>query len=136
MSNDRLYNIWRNMIQRCTDENSTNYERYGGRGVTVCNQWITHFEPFMEWAIDSGYRDDLTLDRKDNDGPYSPENCRWATQEEQQNNKRNNHMIFFRGKSQTLQQWANETGIKAPTIRRRLKNGWPVEIALTKSPNQ
>jgi hypothetical protein len=82
----RLYRIWRNMICRCTLETHNSYPRYGGRGITVCDEW-RDFIPFMEWANANGYQDHLTIDRKENDKGYYPGNCRWATRSEQELNK-------------------------------------------------
>jgi len=89
LSKSRIYNTYRHMINRCYNKNVDMYYNYGGRGITVCDEW-DNFESFHQWATCNGYQNNLTIDRKDNDKGYSPDNCKWSTQTEQQRNRRDN----------------------------------------------
>jgi hypothetical protein len=109
-----------------------NYQSYGGRGITVCDDWRSNFEAFRDWAILNGYNDKLSLDRIDNDKGYSPSNCKWSTQIEQQNHRRNNRFISAFGKTMTIAQWSTEVGITYMTLWNRIvKYGLDPETALT-----
>lgn len=130
-SKGRLYNIYNHMKRRCHDEKNKKYPDYGGRGITVCPEWRDSFEAFRDWAMANGYRDDLTIDRRDNDGPYSPENCRWTTNKEQQNNKRTSHKVSFNGEEITLAQLSEKTGLPMKTLWWRAMHGWKDEKLIT-----
>lgn len=118
----RLYQEWSRMKTRCYNKNTHYYKNYGGRGIKVCDEWQT-FLPFREWAYQNGYNDKLTLERKDVNGDYCPENCTWITMKEQASNKRTNTFIEFNGKRQTISQWSRELGISKELISWRLRNG-------------
>lgn len=127
---DRLYGIWNAMRQRCNNVNDRNYPNWGGRGITVCDEWNT-FDVFYEWAIDHGYTDNTTIDRIDNNGSYCPENCRWTDAKGQANNRRSNRYIDINGEKKTVAQWADVSGISASTIYARLTvYGWSPEEAV------
>jgi hypothetical protein len=117
------------MLQRCTNPKNPSFERYGGRGITVCERW----RDFAAFQADMGEPPaGLTLDRKDNDLGYQPENCRWATDAEQTRNTRRNRRLTLDGRTQCMSDWARELGIRQQLISRRLSDGWPVERALAK----
>ena len=122
-----IHNIWYGMIRRCYDTKCRNYNRYGGRGITVCEEWKNSFKAFLNWAVLNGYRKGLTIDRIDNNLGYSPENCRWATHKEQNRNYSRNHIITVNGESMCIADWADKTGIKPATILARIKRGWSVD---------
>lgn len=130
-SNSRIYRIWRNMKSRCYCKKNAIYKYYGERGITVCDEWVDDFKSFYYWAMQNGYADELSIDRKDVNGNYEPNNCRWATKKEQANNTRNNRIITYKGVTLTLSQWSEKTGINSKTIQTRLNNGWSVEKALS-----
>lgn len=129
--NTRLYNIWKDMRQRCHNENSTSFGRYGGRGVSVCKEW-EDFQNFRTWAIANGYGDDLTIDRIEVNGNYEPGNCRWVDNIIQGNNKRNNPKVAYRGKEYTIPELSRLVGIPYATLRKRIiYQGWSVEDAIS-----
>jgi hypothetical protein len=129
----RLYRIWAGIIQRCFNNRERyEWEKYGGRGITVCDEW-RKYEPFKEWAIANGYRDDLSIDRIDPNGNYCPENCRWATTYEQSNNKRTSKIIEFNGETGTVREFADKYGLTYSCLYTRLRNGWSVEKAILTS---
>lgn len=129
----RIYRIWANMKTRCNNPNTPYYDRYGGRGIRVCPEWTDSFEAFHAWAISAGYDDAKEIDRIDNDGDYTPENCRWVPHEAQQNNKENTVRITHAGQTRTLSEWAAITGLKSKTIWQRLQRGKTPEEALTQT---
>lgn len=120
LKNHRIYIIWKNMNQRCSNPNHPNYHRYGGRGVSVCYEWIHNPKMFYDWSITNGYKDNLTIDRMNNDGNYSPENCRWTTQIEQGRNKSSNHLITHDGITKCISEWAEQYGLKIHTLIQRV----------------
>lgn len=134
-NNPRLYNIYCGMKKRCTKPSCKQYPQYGGRGITICDEWKT-FEPFCDWALANGYdatadSKQCTIDRIDNSKGYSPDNCRWATAIEQGNNKRNNKFLTFNGETRTISEWSRHCGFKTGVIYQRLKRGWSVEKTLS-----
>lgn len=128
-SGTKLYKVWDSMIYRCYNKDCHAYDGYGGRGINVYDEWVDDYRTFKLWAMQNGYSEGLSLDRIDNDGNYTPDNCRWATSKEQQNNTRTNTQITYKGLTKTLPQWADEFGIKQCTLRARLNNNWDVERA-------
>lgn len=128
----RLYTIWVDMKDRCFNKNGKAYRNYGQRNITVCDEWKHNFRSFKQWALSNGYTDKLTIDRINNDGNYEPSNCRWVDNIVQQNNKRNNHYITYKGETKTLSQWSKIIGIPKDTLRRRIVNlKWSIDKALT-----
>ena len=116
MSHTRIYTIWSGMIQRCCNPNAKNYPRYGGRGITVCEEW-KEFKKFYEWSKISGYSDNLTIERLDNNGNYCPENCTWITKQKQMRNTRRNHYIKYNDEELTLTEWARKFDMNVETLR-------------------
>lgn len=112
----RLANIWQTMKQRCLNPKREKYPMYGGRGITVCNEWVDHFEPFAKWALANGYEPGLQLDRIDNNGSYSPSNCRWVTPKENSRNTRRTKLLTLFGETKSVAEWCEELPISQYTI--------------------
>lgn len=129
LSNSREYQIWMGIKARCTCETNSAYKYYGAKGVKVCDAWLNSFEQFL---ADMGEAPEgMSIERIDVSGNYEPSNCKWATQEEQANNKTNNRFITWRGKTMTAAQWGRKVGLCSHTILRRLRDGWSVDRTLT-----
>lgn len=126
----RLYRIYHNMLSRCYNPNVRSYKSYGGRGVTVCEEWRSSFETFKAWSTMNDYSENLTLDRSNNNEGYSPDNCRWVTYREQSLNTTRNHLVELDGVVKPLDEWSKCFGINPKTVRSRLRNGWSYERAL------
>jgi len=129
LSKSPEYGVWNNMVQRCCNSNDLGYINYGGRGIRVCTRWLHSFEKFY---ADMGPRpsDQHSIDRRDNDGNYEPGNCRWATQEEQANNKRDTIVVTYGDKKYSATLLAREHNINPSTFITRLNRNWSVEDAV------
>lgn len=128
----RLYSIWQCMKGRCNYPSHEHYQNYGGRGIKICDSWNGDFMSFYDWAMSNGYSDDLSIDRKDNDKGYSPDNCRWATSKEQTANRRKTTIgskvgiratitISYLGEEKTIPEWAEQYGLTYEILRKRLR---------------
>ena len=131
MSKTELYNVWNSMKTRCYNKKSERYSSYGGRGISVCDEWRHDYKAFYDWCMENGYKSGLTIDRIDVDGNYCPENCRWVDYTTQANNMRTNHVIEFNGESHTIAEWSRITSITPAALYHRCSRGWSVEKMLT-----
>lgn len=122
MSRTRLFSIWNDMVRRCSDKSRKSYKDYGGRGISICDEWLD-FKTFMEWALENGYQQNLTIERMDNDGDYCAGNCTWIPKERQSTNTRINRLITYDGKTQCIAVWARELNIAYTTIISRFNKG-------------
>lgn len=132
----RLYCVWQAMKSRCYNPNNKRYDKYGGRGIIVCDEWLHDYKAFKKWSYENGYNDQTdglhcSIDRIDNDKGYSPNNCRWVTMFVQANNTRRNHIIEYNGESHTLAEWSRIVGIDYKVLSSRINRyNWPIEKAL------
>lgn len=126
MSKNRIYKIWAGIHQRCENENNPKYPIYGGRGIKVCDDW-KEFTPFMEWALNNGYIENLTIERKNVNGNYEPLNCIWVDLKQQANNTRKTVFLTYKGETKPASEWSKITGIPQDTITSRKRRGWSDE---------
>lgn len=129
-SRSKIYWAWGSMKSRCSNPNDPNYKNYGGRGITISDEWGNSFQSFCDWSINNGYTEELTLDRIDVNGNYEPSNCRWVDMKTQCNNRRSNRLITYNGETLTMSQWADKLGINKMTLKSRLNiSNWSIEKA-------
>lgn len=119
------------MKDRCYNYNHNAYKDYGGRGITICDEWLNDFMAFYDWSMSNGYSDNLTIDRIDNNKGYSPDNCQYVSMKQQCRNRRNTIYITYNGKTKTLIDWCELLDLKYETIRRRFYRGWDVKKLFT-----
>lgn len=131
LNGNKLYHIFNSMKARCYSTTNKSYKNYDGRGIKICDEWLNDVKLFIEWAHKNGYKEGLTIERKDVNGDYCPQNCCWESRKTQSNNTRKNIFIDYNGKTQTLTQWAEEYNIKPHTLYYRyvLKN-WDIDKSL------
>jgi len=122
--NSRLYRIWTNIKARCNYIKHSSYMDYGGRGISICKEWEYNYPLFKKWALQSGYEETLSIDRKDVNGNYEPLNCRWATLKEQANNTRKNVFLSYDGEVNTIAEWADILKLPYTTLFARHNRGW------------
>lgn len=131
LARDRIYTIYKHMIDRCFNPKNPYFNLYGGRNITVCEEWKNDYKSFQKWSLENGYKENLSIDRINNDGNYCPENCRWTTMLVQQINRGNNRRIFYNGKNLCLSEWCRLLGFKHNAFLGRLKkNNWTYEETL------
>ena len=122
--NQKIYKVWSGIKQRCFNPNSNRYKNYGGRGISICDEWKNSFETFCKWALENGYKEGLSIDRIDHEKDYEPSNCRWADEITQQNNRTNNTLYEYEGETHTLTEWSRIKGIKPKTFCTRWRRGY------------
>jgi hypothetical protein len=123
MSKTRIYREWQGMKTRCYNKNNKRYNNYGGRGITVCDEWMNNFDNFFKWSLDNNYSDDLTIDRKNNDGNYEPSNCRWVNNKIQCNNRNSNIVIEHNDEKLTLTELSEKKGLSIRMMHARYVRG-------------
>lgn len=137
LRNHPLYDVWGKIKARCYNIQSKDYTDYGGRGISVCTEWIDDFKAFYDWCIENGYQKGLEIDRRNNNGNYEPDSCRMVTRSQNMRNTRRNNNLTYNGETKCLSEWAEIYGIKRFTLFGRINRmGWDIEKALTTPTNQ
>lgn len=125
---------YRHMVDRCYNENCDSYKDYGGRGIYICDEWLNDFKAFEKWSYENGFKPELQIDRIDNDGPYAPWNCRWATCKENNQHRRSTRFYTYNGETKNLTQWCEDLNLPYGSILSRIADyGWDFEKAITTS---
>lgn len=127
---NKLYQVWCGILRRCNNKSQRSYKDYGGRGITVCDEWKNNFKIFYDWAMQNGYSDNLTIDRIDVNGNYEPNNCRFITNKQQSRNRRNNKIYTLNNQTHCLSEWAEIYNIDYKLVWGRINSGWDIKKAL------
>ncbi len=130
LSKTSLMYAYDDMVKRCTNDKALAYKNYGGRGISVCAEWLKDKTEFFKWALSNGYKKGLQIDRIDNDGNYSPLNCRYVTPKENNRNRRVTRFLVFNGEKKSVAEWCEQLGITPQNCYYRIKMGWPIEDIL------
>lgn len=128
---DRLYGIWIGMKSRCYRKTHHEFHRYGGRGITVCEEWLNSYDRFYDWAKSHGYKGDLTIERKDVNAGYSPDNCEWIPRNAQARNRSTSFLIEYNGEKLSCADLSRMCGLEKHTILERLRKGISVQEAIS-----
>ena len=129
--NERVYRIYHNMKSRCYLPTFSKYQYYGGKGIKMCQEWLSSFNNFYNWAMENGYKDDLTIDRIDTNKDYCPGNCRWVDMVVQNNNTRKNHYVTYNGETKSVAEWSKIYNINRCVLNNRLRRGWSFEKSIS-----
>jgi hypothetical protein len=127
----KIIKTYYHVRSRCYNSDHKSYANYGGRGIVMCEEWLTNRESFVKWAMETGCKEGLAIDRIDNNGPYSPENCRWVTPQENNQNRRTSKFYTLNGITLNLQQWCDKYGLPRSMVEARMKRGWSFEKSIS-----
>lgn len=134
LSRHPIMATYNGMRNRCYSDKSISYKHYGGRGISICDEWVNDFMAFYNWSIANGWAQSLQIDRIDVNGNYGPDNCRWVTDKQQQRNRRSNRYITYEGVTRSMAEWAEVKGLNYHTLQQRLDlRGWPMDKVFIKA---